>query len=78
MGAAKTEAQGKKASENQGRSEDSMANNPRSPRRDGGDSPSAARDEGPKEASEFKKPSLWISVIALLVVGAYTYFVISK
>ena len=57
-----------------------MANNPRNPRRDGGDLPPATRDEreGTKEASEFKKPSLWISVIALLVVGAYIYFLISK
>jgi hypothetical protein len=53
-----------------------MANNPRNPRRDSSDSPPTTRDgpEGGKETNEFKKPSFWISVIALLIVGTYTYF----
>jgi hypothetical protein len=53
-----------------------MANNPRGPRRNSSDLPPPVSDESEraKQTSEIKKPSFWISVIALLVVGGYTYF----
>src|ERR1700678_2468549 len=53
-----------------------MANNPRLPRRDGLDDPPSPSDETERdnEKSDLKKPSFWVSVITLLVIGGYTYF----
>jgi hypothetical protein len=53
-----------------------MANNPRSARRDRSDDPPPPSDEtkGGDQKSEFKKPSFWVTVATLLVIGGYTYF----
>ena len=53
-----------------------MANNPRNPQRDGADDPPAQSDETApnNEKGDFKRPSFYVNVLTLIVIGVYTCF----
>ena len=53
-----------------------MANNPRSPNRDGGNIPPTKPDQNAAtyKQSELRSPTFWVSILTLIVLGIYTFY----